>query len=65
MSETVAGPVRRPPGAGSEGQNLCPKSHCASEPLDLAVVSVPLRTVEDPGRVLSQRVEFHQLVISS
>jgi len=46
MSETVAGPVRRPPGAGSEGQNLCPKSHCASEPLDL-VVSVPLRTVGD------------------
>jgi hypothetical protein len=47
MSETVAGPVRRPPGAGSEGQNLRPKSHCASEPLDLAVVSVPLRTVGD------------------
>jgi hypothetical protein len=64
MSETVAGLVGRPPGAGREGQKLCPESQAASEPLDRAVLSVALRVVRhlaEPG----QRVEFHQLVISS
>jgi hypothetical protein len=36
----------------------------ASEPLDPAL-SVALRIVGHPGRVLGQGIEFHQAVISS
>jgi hypothetical protein len=47
ISEPLAEPLRHPPVAGREGRSCDPKSHSASEPLDLAVLSVALRVVGD------------------
>jgi hypothetical protein len=54
------GPRRAP----TRSRALVTQGPLASEPLDSAL-SVALRIVGYPGRVLGQGIEFHQAVISS
>jgi hypothetical protein len=58
------GPHRAPTRSRARRAEAATQAPLASEPLDPAL-SVALRIVGHPGRVLGQGVEFHQPVISS